>query len=189
MKSKFSPNRLIVCLLILSAAISLGGCSKIKKVVSFDSYVNLTVKASSDVNPDQLGRASPINIKLYVLSERTTYDNLGFEGAFDQAKTLLSGELVTAKEYIFQPNEKKHYRIKIGEKTKFIALVAAYRNVDHAKWKLAFPVEAGKNQYQVIRLTSTSALLEKPENQKDPDDVIKVIDKQPGDFNWKETDD
>jgi len=186
---KLLYSRLLICLFLLPAITSLGGCSKLKKVVSFDSYVNLTVKAESDVNPDQIGRASPINIKLYVLSERTTYDNLGFEGAFDQARTLLSGELVSAKEYIFQPNEEKHYRIKIGEKTKFIALVAAYRNVDKAKWKLAFPVEAGKNQYQVIRLTSTSALLEKPDNQQKPDDVIKVIDKQPDDFDWKETED
>jgi len=142
-----------------------------------DTNMTLTLAAAPDINPDQAGEASPLNVKTYLLSERTTFDNLGFESALDEAGVLLSDQLLSTKEYIFQPKETIQYAIKLGKETKFIAIVASYRNMDQSKWKLVVPVDSEDPEDHTINLTKESVVLanltEEDEQEENTIDVIE----------------
>ena len=145
----------------------------IRKHVPFmepDTNMTLTLSATPDINPDQAGDASPLNVKTYLLSERTTFDNLGFESALDEAGVLLSDQLLSSKEYIFQPKESHQYAIKLGKETKFIAIVAAYRNVDQSRWKLVVPVDSEDPEDHAVNLTRNSVVLAKKTEEDEQED-------------------
>lgn len=171
-------------LLILFALFFLHGCSakSVKKVIPFissESYLKLNLKASKDINPNAAGRASPLNVKTYLLSSRTTFDNLRFDSAFEKAKVLLDDELISQKEYIFQPGEEVKYKIKISDDTRFVAVLAAYREMDKAKWKMVLALE-DEDQTRVVSLKKQSILLEKEKEQSE-DGIIDVIEDKAGD--------
>jgi len=144
-----------------------------------DTNMTLTLAASPDINPDQIGEASPLNVKTYLLSERTTFDNLGFESALDEAGVLLSDQLLSTKEYIFQPKESVQYAIKLGKETKFIAIVAAYRNVDQSRWKLVVPVDSEDPEDHAVNLTRNSVVLAQvtEEDEQEDNTIDEMEDK------------
>jgi len=162
----------------------IAGCSSsmktLKKHIPFmepDTNMTLTLAASPDINPDQIGEASPLNVKTYLLTERTTFDNLGFESALDEAGVILSSQLLSTKEYIFQPKESIQYAIKLGKETKFIAIVAAYRDMDKSKWKLVVPVDSEDPEDHTVNLTRESVILAKITEEDDQEDnTIDVLE-------------
>jgi len=171
----------LFALFCLFALVFLQGCSakSVKKAVPFmssDSYLKLILKASTDINPNPAGRASPLNVKTYLLTSRTTFDNLRFDAAFEQAKVLLDDELLSQKEYIFQPGETVKYKIKISEDTRFVAVLAAYREMDKAKWKIVLPLE-DEDQRRNVSLKKTSILLEK-EKEEDEDGIVDFVEER-----------
>jgi len=164
---------IFVCMTVISAC-SMKSVKKAIPFVSSDSYLKLTLSASSDINPNPAGRASPLNVKTYVLSERTTFDNLRFDAAFEKAKVLLDDELVSQKEYIFQPGESKRYKIKVTEDSKFVVVLAAYREVDAAKWKIVLPV-IDETEKKTINLQANALHLVK-EKEQDDDEIVEVVE-------------
>lgn len=164
----------VFALLVVSGITGCSGTMKtLKKHIPFmepDTNMTLTLAAAPDINPDQIGEASPLNVKTYLLSERTTFDNLGFESALDEAGLLLSDQLLSTKEYIFQPKESVQYAIKLGEETKFIAIVAAYRNVDQSKWKLVVAVDSEDPEDHAVSLTKNAVVLAKVVEEDEQED-------------------
>lgn len=176
----------ISSILALFVVSGIAGCSSsmktIKKHIPFmepDTNMTLTLAASPDINPDQIGEASPLNVKTYLLSERTTFDNLGFESALDEADVLLSDQLLSTKEYIFLPKESVQYAIKLGKETRFIAIVAAYRNMDQSKWKLVVPVDSEDPEDHAVNLTRNSVVLAKitEEDEQEDNTIDELEDK------------
>lgn len=174
-------------LLVLLIFSGIAGCSSspmktIKKHIPFmtpDTDMVLTLEASPDINPDQVGIASPLNVKTYLLSERTTFDNLGFESALDEADTLLSDQLLSTKEYIFQPKESIKYSIKLSKDSKFIVIVAAYRDMDKSKWKLVVPVDSEDPEDKAVALKKNSVVIAKvtEEDEQEDDTIDEFQDK------------
>jgi len=169
--------RYVVFIFVVMVFIQACSVKSVKKVIPFvssDSYLQLTLKASDNINPNQAGRSSPLNVKTYLLSSRTTFDNLRFDAAFSQAKTLLDEELLSKKEYIFQPGESKKYKIKISEDAKFVVVLAAYRDLEDAKWKVVLPLE-DESQTRIVELQANSVFLQK-EKETDDDEILDVVE-------------
>jgi len=146
--------RLAVAVLV---ALVLSACAVNRYVVS--PYDKLTLKAASDVNPGPQGRAAPITVKVYELSSRNTFDNLDFNAAFSNASVFLSDELLSAGEWVILPGASVGHRIQLKKNAKYIAVVAAYRDIDKAKWKLVYPVNSDWYYSHTITLTGDSVVL------------------------------
>lgn len=118
--------------------IVISACSTTAKV--WQPYDNIDIAASDNVNPDGKGFASPIQIKIYELTSRSTFDNLDFERAYNNAQTLLSDELVSEAVITLQPNESIRHNIALNENTRFIAIIAGFINIDSTRWKHVYDV-------------------------------------------------
>ena len=141
------PYSLAVILIMVSMLV---GCSVANVVVH--PYEKITLTSSKKLNPDINDRPSPIQVKVLHLSSRATFDNLDFEQLFFNADTLLSDELIFEESYTLQPSQVLEKKLPIDKGTQFIAVIAAYRNIDDATWRHITPINDSnyyKHAYEI----------------------------------------
>ncbi len=134
---KTLPHYLLLKALILISLV-MSGCTVVKTV--WKPYDEIELIATQDVNPDGNDRASPIQLRIYQLTSRTTVDNLEFDELYFNGEALLSDELLSLDEVILQPGESLSRKIALQDTAGFIAVVAAFRNLDTSKWKFVYDV-------------------------------------------------
>jgi len=129
----------IIYLILLISLLNTVACSTTAKV--WKPYDDITIEAKSSINPDGKNRSSPIQIKIYELSARSTFDNLDFDRAFYNAKTFLSDELISDAEYTIQPSETITHTVDLQKSAHFIAILAGFIDIDNARWKHVYQVK------------------------------------------------
>jgi len=169
----------ISCLCLALLLFSLASCATTSKI--WKPYDRLSIQASDNLNPDGNQKPSPIQLKVYELSSRTTFDNQDFEGLFNNGKTLLSDELLSSKVLIVQPKELLEYQINLQEKTKFIAILAAYRNIDEARWKHIYAVKPHGHYKHDISLSANAIIDGKVIDNEDDINSALTPQKEPDD--------
>lgn len=141
----------------------LTGCAATNYIVA--PYDKLTVIASKDVNPDGSGRPSPIQVKVYQLTSRTTLDNLDFDKLFYRGEDFLSDELLDKKEFILQPKEEIKQEISLVSGVTHIAVLAAYRDIDATRWKHLYKInDTGYYSHKIV--ITQQGLVDIPKSNK-----------------------
>ncbi len=109
----------------------LSGCQTTREVLNFDTEAKLKFSVSPDVNPDRDKRASPIVLRLFLLTDRRQFDREDFLNLFENASSRLGSDLVreiTLKE--FAPSEERIERIELAEDIKYIGIIAEFVNYE-----------------------------------------------------------
>jgi len=127
MKKTIISPLIAICLLLL-----LSNCAMFKPI---PNSLSILINTSSDLNPDSDGRSSPIVLRVYELSNDKAYKEKDFFDLFDKDKESLATALVKKSEMELNPNESRKLDITLDSKTKFIGFLAAYRDIDSAKWR------------------------------------------------------
>lgn len=172
-----SISYVILFLVILPNLVS---CSTTAKV--WRPYDNITISAKSSINPDGKSRPSPIQIKIYELSARSTFDNLGFDRAFYDAKTLLSDELISDAEYTVQPSQTIEHTVDLTKSARFIVILAGFIDVDNARWKHVYEVKPYGYYKHQITITEKEIVAGKVEKEAEPtNNKVEVSEKEESD--------
>ncbi len=146
--------RLTMLLLIV---VVLSACTATRAVVN--PQAKLVLIATEDVNPDLQGRASPLAIRIYQLASRTEFDTLDFDAAFLNAEAVLGHLLISTSEHIVLPKQALQHRVELEPAAEFVAVVAAYRAIDQANWRLVHPVNSNWRQSLEIQLRADGLAL------------------------------
>ena len=128
--ARWSAGRVLLLLGLLLAA----GCG------SSPPLLRGTIAVDSNVNPDRAGRPSPIVVRVYELKSVAAFNGADFFALFDNEQATLSGELVGREEFQLQPAETRQYLRQLQPDTKFIGVVAAFRDLEQARWRQTSPV-------------------------------------------------
>lgn len=155
-------KQIVLC---LSVILFICACSTTAKI--WKPYDNITITAGASVNQDANKRASPVQIKIYSLSSRSTFDNLDFDRAFYNAKTLLSDELLSEAEYTVQPSETAEHTVNLTKNTHFIAILAGFIDIDNARWKHVYKVKPHGHYNHSITINENSIIEGKPSITKE----------------------
>jgi type VI secretion system protein VasD len=99
-----------------------------------------TIKVDQAANPNPKGVASPIIVRVYELRSPTAFNGADFFSLFDNESATLAGDLVGREEYALNPAETQPYRRQLQPDTKFIGVVAAFRDLEHSRWRQVVPV-------------------------------------------------
>ena len=99
--------------------------------------VNLGV--APDVNPDARGRASPVVARLFELKSLASFENADFASLFDRDKETLGNDLVAKEEMVLQPGENRKFTRELNAQTRFVAVVAGYRDIERSRWRASLP--------------------------------------------------
>jgi type VI secretion system protein VasD len=100
-----------------------------------DIVLKGTMEAVTQVNPDGQGRPSPLVIKIYQLKAGDKFELADFFALFDQPEAALGADLLAVEDVMMRPGEIKPYEGEFDPDTRFIGVVAAYRDINQAEWK------------------------------------------------------
>jgi type VI secretion system protein VasD len=124
-------------LLLAAMLLRLAGCAAGPAAAPM---LHISLAASADINPDARGRPSPVLVRIYELAAAGDFQDAGFFKLYDDDKEVLGGDLVTRSALIMLPGQKQEITQALDPRTSVVAAVVAYRDIDHAEWRVLCPV-------------------------------------------------
>ncbi len=113
--------------------------------------VMVTMSAASDVNPDRNDRPSPIMVRVYELRSAGVFESADFFGLFEQDQQVLGSDHVNRWEFQLEPGERINLDAEFRSDSGYLGVVAAYRDVEHARWRAFAPIRAHQvNDLEVV---------------------------------------
>ena len=123
------------------------GCASAPK----PAKVSLNLVASNSVNPDLEGRPSPVVVQIYRIRAADAFNNARFFELYDDAEQVLGQDLVGVTEIEMSPDSKRTLSVEgMTADTRYIGVLAAYRDIDEARWRAIVETPSGeKLDFQV----------------------------------------
>jgi type VI secretion system protein VasD len=141
--SPYQAGRRHWLLVIASGALALtAGCTTPKEPP--ETPVSLNLIAGSDVNPDARGRASPLTVRVYALKSSSAFTSADFFSLYDKDAATLGADLIQREEMTLHPGETRKLNFVLKPDAKAIGVIAAYRDLERARWRELSPLNPGK---------------------------------------------
>jgi type VI secretion system protein VasD len=131
------------CLLLLTAAtgiISCGGKPLESLKTSPQTRIAVHFEAVADLNPDLNNRPSPLVVRLYELKAPGAFTRADFFSLYAKTDEVLATELVNQEELVIKPGEKRSLEHTLQPETRYIGLLAAYRELDSSEWRTVMTI-------------------------------------------------
>lgn len=132
-------NGLQKLVLILAVTVVLTGCGLLKS--GEGEEVELRIDVAEQVNPDELGRSSPIVIRLYELNKAVATDGMDFFSVYDQTSPEFKTAVSSMKEFQVNPGQAIVQTVLTDVSTKHLMIVAAFKDIDNSQWKVMHDLE------------------------------------------------
>jgi type VI secretion system protein VasD len=104
---------------------------------------SMVISTSADANPDANGRPSPVVIRVYQLRTDDAFTSADFSALYDDEQKVLGPSLITRNEYLLAPMERQTIDINVSGETRFVAAIAAFRDIRNAQWRSIIPPPPG----------------------------------------------
>lgn len=152
----------------LVAVLALGGCAKppVIEPPPPPATLDIAVRASTTVNPDAEGRASPVTLRVYQLQEVATFRKATLNELWGSEPALLGAALVTQREFALRPGESAQASMELPVTVQQLGVAVAFRDFRSGTWRAIVdvpqPTKPGSKQVLAIALdaSSVSARLE-----------------------------
>ena len=110
-----------------------------------------TIQAAPDLNPSVSARPSPLRMRVYELKSATAFNQADFMALYQSDQAALGADLAAREEFILQPGESRPWVKTLAAETRFIGIVALYRDLERATWRTVVPVQPGREYKMAIR--------------------------------------
>ena len=147
------PGLLNWTLLVACAAL-MWGCASGPKPTAVD----LQLSGDATVNPDSRNRPSPVMVRIYELKTPATFESADFFSLFDKDRETLAADMNTRDEFVLQPGQTVSLKREAKPDTRFIAVLAAYRDLERSRWRAVTALHPGKSQ--VVKITAGARAVE-----------------------------
>jgi type VI secretion system protein VasD len=128
---------------LLAPGLLLSGCAK-PPPPPVTTRVAMTLVAGADANPDARGRASPLTVRVYALKTSGAFESADFFSLFEKDQATLGAEMAQREELLLRPGDSRKLEMTLAADVKAIGVMAAYRDLDRARWREVRVVEPGK---------------------------------------------
>jgi type VI secretion system protein VasD len=148
----------------LSAAILLSACASpgappVQPAIKIAS-MSVSFESSTDTNPDPRGRPSPILLRFYELDAIGGFNSADFVGLFEREQATLGSSLQARQELQLTPGQRTQSRITLKPGTRFIAVAAAFRDLERANWRAVLDLQNKSSASIKVLLSGRSVRLE-----------------------------
>ena len=130
--------------------------------------VELIIKADPDINPDAQNRASPLLLRVYELKDLGSFNAADFFALYGKDRETLGGDLVRKQEFTLVPNDTKNLGFDVDASAKFLAVFAAFRDLEAARWRASTDIPPAQTTVIAIQASGTQITLstaQKPARQ------------------------
>lgn len=172
MRCDMSIKTFMTYLFFIFAATQLSGCSspieaisKIGKVM-WDpstpvgkekeqlSIVSLTLLAEPEINPNDQGEATPVQLQIVYMNEESIFASLDQDQIIEEdcdLKTLLKKNYIDHQDYTLLPDQYKPLDpIELDKKNKYIGIIAYYSDVNITQWKKILKINGIGHHYNLL---------------------------------------
>lgn len=122
--------------LLLLGILCLAGCatdsSQPQKIIS------LNLVASTDLNPDMNGRASPVAISIYQLANSSGFQKSDYISLAENGQASLGKDLLMINTITIRPGQTVQLEYPIANGEAAFGVVANYRVIDNSGWQLIY---------------------------------------------------
>jgi type VI secretion system protein VasD len=115
------------------------------------TIVAATLQAAANVNPDAHKRASPLVVRIYELKSSAAFDAADFLSLYERDQATLAAEMGAREEFTLRPGDTKPWEKTVGPDVRYIGVIAAFRDIERARWKALVPVKANARNVVTIR--------------------------------------
>lgn len=138
----------------LLVAAGVTGCAKAPVVEPPPPPVTVVIEAaaSASANPDAGGRASPVSVRTYQLTEDGAFTRAEFFALWEQEAATLAATLVARHEFALVPDGRGAVRFQLDPKVRFVGVAAAFRDFRNARWRAIVAVPEQPEPGSTIRL-------------------------------------
>lgn len=157
------PLRLLAVICVVIAGLGTG-CGKLFGPKATTAAIEL--RASPELNPDDSGRPSPLRLRLYELKSASAFNAQEFFSLYKDDSAVLAADLVAKEEIQIEPGMTKSFSRKLSPDTKFLAVLAPYRKIEHATWRASLEVPQGKTTPVVLEVGKLTVTLAPPAKKK-----------------------
>lgn len=154
--------RVCAALMSIILLLALGGCAKPPPPPPKPTILQISVAVDPNVNPDARGRASPVVARLLELKTLAAFQSADFFSLFDRDRESLGGDLVAKEELVLQPGESRQFRRELQPDTRFVAVVAGYRDIERARWRASIPVALNETTPVTISVRERDIVISQP---------------------------
>lgn len=146
---KFQNFRLLACVPVVLLSAALVACSSPPKPKV--TSVTGTIQAAADVNPSVSQRPSPLRIRIYELKSAAAFNSADFMALFQSSAATLGADVLASEEMTLEPGQSRPVNKQLNAETRFVAVFAAYRDLERATWRAISPVEFGAAQQLTVK--------------------------------------
>lgn len=161
----FQAGKVTVLSMVL---LLLTACQSDKSTVGgyfgLDTDLKISFEVAADINPDELGVASPLFIRFYELKAKKIINKADFIDLYERDKEVLGADLVTSRKLKrFKPGESRDEHFVLDKGTKYIALYAEFLDFKESGFRLVIPVVTNNvfRNTAVINVTGNTLILKK----------------------------
>lgn len=158
----------VAVLSTLSALGLLAGCSSLSPFSTL-TKLDLTLIAGEAVNPDLHGRPSPVVVQLLELRHPVAFENADFFSLYSRAEQTLSKDWVNGEELELRPGEQQVLKLSVEPQSRYVGVLAAYRDLPHVQWRLVLPVVPGQLTRAGIVLDQAGLRMAAPQTDRTED--------------------
>jgi len=117
-----------------------------------------TIEASAQVNPSASRRPSPILVRIYELKSVASFNAADFMSLYQRDQASLAADMLAKDEFTLAPGETKSFAKTLAPDTRFLGVVGAYRDLEHARWRSVVPITP--NRPQKVTVTAGELAIE-----------------------------
>lgn len=138
-------------------ALALAGCaSKPPAPPPKPTLIAVSLRADVALNPDARGRPSPLVVRIYELKSPVAFERADFVSLFERDQATLGAEFVAREEFVMRPGESRQWDKPAGADTRVIAAVAAFRDLERARWRATVPIVPNERNAYLLKLDASS---------------------------------
>ncbi|WP_246434682.1 type VI secretion system lipoprotein TssJ [Teredinibacter haidensis] len=150
-----------MCVAVATAVVLLlfgcsAGGSKVGGMLNLDTDLKLELQISSDVNPDERGKPSPLFVRFYELKSPKLFNKSDFIDIFERDEEVLEADLISKQELRrVTPGSSRTEKFVLSQETRYIALFAEFYDYKNSKYKIIFPVTANNIFRNTVKIEIT----------------------------------
>jgi len=114
--------------------------------------LDVSILAAPRLNPDSNGRNSPVVVRVYELKSAARFASADFMSLFQQDSSALGPDVIARDEFVLQPDGLKSINRLLSPETQALGVMAAFRDLDRAKWRTVIDLAPGRDNSVTVEL-------------------------------------
>src|SRR6516165_3347983 len=99
------------------------------------AVLTLTMIGSADQNPDASGKAQPVAVRIYQLTQTAKFEQADVFALTEREQETLGQDDAGSQEFVLSPGETQTKKFELKPGVQAVGVVVLYRDIDNAQWR------------------------------------------------------